>query len=73
MRSGGQDSAQAPRRDLVSAKRFCLVPPSWDLKEFSMHTCDDHSHSHLSRSQIYDFDKYRSIEWLAIRYKRDAR
>lgn len=54
----------------MSAKRFCLVPPGWDLKIHSMRGCDDRSHSHLSRSQVYEFDKHQSLEWLAIRYKR---
>jgi hypothetical protein len=36
-----------------------------------MHTCEDRSHSHLSRGQVYEFDKHRSLEWLAIRYKKD--
>jgi hypothetical protein len=54
----------------LSAKRFCLVPPGWDLKIFSEHSCDDRSHSHVSRSQVYEFDKHQSLEWLAIRYKK---
>jgi hypothetical protein len=40
------------------------------LKVFSEHSCDDRSHSHLSRSQVYEFDKHQSLEWLAIRYRR---
>lgn len=52
----------------MSAKLFCLVPPRWTLHDYSLHTCSDRSHSHLSRSQVYDFEKHGSINWIAIRY-----
>jgi hypothetical protein len=32
-------------------------------------TCGDRSHAHISRSQLYDYEKHNSIEWMAVRYK----
>jgi hypothetical protein len=32
-------------------------------------TCFDRSHAHISRSQLYDYEKHSSIEWIAIKYK----
>jgi hypothetical protein len=52
----------------MAVKRFCLVPHFWTLEDYARHTCFDHSHSHLSRAQLYDHDKHGSIEWIAIRY-----
>jgi hypothetical protein len=54
----------------LSRKRYCLVPPSWDLHDFQLHTCSDRSHCHISRAQLYDLEKYRSIRWVAIRYNK---
>jgi hypothetical protein len=56
----------------MAVKRFCLVPPCWTLEDYALHTCFDHSHAHLSRAQVYDYDKHRSIEWIAIRYAKSA-
>jgi hypothetical protein len=36
------------------------------------HVCGDRSHAHLSRSQLYDYEKHNSIEWIAVRYRGDA-
>jgi len=48
----------------VSIKRYCLVPARWTLEDYSRHTCDDHSHSHLSKSQVYELEVLSLIEWL---------
>jgi hypothetical protein len=46
----------------MAVKRFCLVPPCWTLEDYALHACSDHSHGHLSRAQIYDYDKHRSVK-----------
>jgi len=48
----------------LSLKRFCLVPPRMSLEDYSRHTCDDHSHSHLSKAQVYELQSHGAIEWL---------
>jgi hypothetical protein len=53
-----------PHKDHLSKKRFCLVPPGWDLERYSRHSCDDRSHQHLSKAQVYELDSHGSIEWL---------
>jgi len=34
------------------------------LADYSIHTCDDHSHSHLSKAQVYELQSHGAIEWL---------
>jgi hypothetical protein len=34
------------------------------LDSYLLHTCDDHSHSHLSKSQVYELQSHGAIEWL---------
>jgi hypothetical protein len=34
-----------------------------------LRTCSDHSHFRVSRGQLYDLEKHRSIKWVAIRYR----
>lgn len=48
----------------MSAKRYCLVPPTWDAQDCARHTCDDHSHVHLSRSQLWELEADDLVEWL---------
>jgi len=48
----------------LSVKRYCLVPARWTLEEYARHTCDDRSHSHLSKSQVYELEALKLIEWL---------
>ena len=46
-----------------------MIPPKWDLRDYLLRTCSDHSHFHVSRGQLYDLEKHRSIKWVAIRYR----
>jgi hypothetical protein len=48
----------------VSKNRFCLVPPRMSLADYSTHSCDDHSHSHLNKAQVYELQSHGAIEWL---------
>jgi len=34
------------------------------LEDYSRHSCDDHSHSHLSKAQVYELQSHGAIEWL---------
>jgi SOS response regulatory protein OraA/RecX len=34
------------------------------LEDYSRHTCDDHSHSHLSKSQVEELQRHGALEWL---------
>jgi hypothetical protein len=34
------------------------------LADYSNHTCDDHSHSHLSKAQVYELQSHGGLEWL---------
>jgi hypothetical protein len=34
------------------------------LADYSLHTCDDHSHSHLTKAQVYELQIHGGIEWL---------
>ena len=64
-------TAESDRGGNLSAKRFCIVPPPWSLEDVARHSCDDHSHFHLSRAQVYAFQQVNSIMWIAIRYRGD--
>jgi hypothetical protein len=34
------------------------------LADYAAHTCDDHSHSHLTKAQVYELQSHGAIEWL---------
>jgi hypothetical protein len=53
----------------MSRKRVCLVGPRWSLADCARHVCGDRSHAHLSRAQVYDYEKHRSIVWIAVQYR----
>lgn len=46
-----------------------MVPPPWDFLDYSLRACSDHSHSHISRAQLWDLQKHNLIKWVAIRYR----
>jgi hypothetical protein len=54
---------------VIARKRFCLVPYGFDVRDLQRHRCDDRSHAHLSRSQLYNMEKHGEIQWLAVRYR----
>ncbi len=37
--------------------------------DYSLRSCADGSHCHISRAQLYDLEKHNSIRWVAIRYR----
>ena len=34
------------------------------LTDYALHSCDDHSHSHLTKAQVYELQSHGAIEWL---------
>lgn len=50
----------------MSLKRFCLVPHTWSLEDYSSHNCADSSHLHLSRRQVWDLERDGEVEWLHV-------
>jgi hypothetical protein len=34
------------------------------LEDYKLHSCNDHSHSHLSKAQVYELQSHGVIEWL---------
>jgi hypothetical protein len=52
----------------LSVKPYCLVPPRWSMVEYSLHTCDDRSHPHLSHSEIDALQNVGALDWLIGSY-----
>jgi hypothetical protein len=38
------------------------------MAEYAVHSCDDHSHSHLSQTKIDELQDHGAIEWLRGSY-----
>lgn len=49
----------------MALKNVCSIPRSWSLEDYSRHTCDDGSHTHLSRSQVHDLNQQGLVVWLS--------
>jgi hypothetical protein len=48
----------------VSAKRICLVWPNFDAEDLANLRCDDGSHQHLSRRDVWDLECYSEVVWV---------
>jgi hypothetical protein len=50
----------------VSLKCYCLVPAGWTAADCTKHSCDDRSHVHLSRRQLWELGCDGVVEWLHV-------
>lgn len=49
------------------AHSICVVPPWWTVKEFSVHSCRDKSHTHISWKKFDDLESAGLIHWIVFR------
>jgi hypothetical protein len=57
----------------MAKKTICSIPLEWDLAEYSLHTCHDGSHQHLSLSQVYAHEQTNEIEIVWLRRSESRR
>lgn len=48
----------------MAIKNICRIPREWNLADYRQHNCQDGSHTHLSRSQIYIYESRGLVVWL---------
>lgn len=53
-----------PERHRSTLSRYCLVPTTWTVLSLQAHTCDDRSHSHISRATRDELLRHGAATWL---------
>jgi hypothetical protein len=46
------------------ARVYCLVTERWTAEDLARHRCDDSSHVHLSRAEVWDLECEGLVEWV---------
>ena len=45
-------------------RRYCLIPQTWTFADIEAACCLNSSHVHLTRAEVYAFEREGVIEWL---------
>lgn len=48
----------------MAKKNICSVPADWTMQTYSLHSCHDGSHSHLSWAELHIHEEKNVVNWL---------